>query len=52
MNKYHTEPGHPHEETTRDTAELFRIRLLGSFKQYKDCDLAKAKQKTPEKCSV
>ena len=52
MNEYHKEFGHPSEKTARNTADLFGIKFVGSFKPCEDCALAKTTQKNVKEISI
>ena len=43
VNEHHKELGHPSEKTTGETAELFEIKVVGTFKPHEYCDLPKAR---------
>ena len=52
INEYHCALGHPSEATTRATAEVFGVRLVGQLKPCEDCALSKAKAKKISKAPV
>ena len=52
INKYHCALGHPSEATTRATAKVVGVRLVGQLKPCEDCALSIAKAKKISKAPV